>query len=287
MFDPQAHLMQLPRRALDRRTGAYRTVYEDDLEVKWRLVWFRDKYPNGTIVTEVLCIDLDRECRKTTEQKTKTARGYTRFRATVSTGEGGTATGTGTETAVIFPDFVEKAEPRAVGRALAVPGIGTQFVGEELSEGAHLCDALVLASTSADHQPGPGVAKIRPAPADGERQTAKLKDDSAALRETLIAAIGRALLFTTPDGQGRWKPGAKAHCARVFGTITWREVKAFPLERLRTGYVELRKLLDGVGASRVPAPVMPEAATAPAVATHHAPAAVTPAQEALKQEALG
>jgi hypothetical protein len=31
MFDPQAHLMQLPRRALDRRTGEYRTIYEDYL----------------------------------------------------------------------------------------------------------------------------------------------------------------------------------------------------------------------------------------------------------------
>jgi hypothetical protein len=59
----------------------------------------------------------------------------------VSDGNGGTATGTGTETRQRFEDFVEKAETRAIGRALAALGIGTQFVGEELSEGDHIADA--------------------------------------------------------------------------------------------------------------------------------------------------
>jgi hypothetical protein len=115
--------------------------------VKWRLVWFREKYPHGRILTEEMCVDLDQ--------------GYARFRATVEDGEGGKATGTGTELRKSFEDYVEKAETRSIGRALAALGIGTQFVGEELSEGGHVSDAPVA---------GPevtGTPHTRPVEADG------------------------------------------------------------------------------------------------------------------------
>ena len=128
-FDPKAHLIQLPRRVKDPLTGNFTTRQDDYLEVKWRLVWFREKYPHGSIITDEMCIDL--------------TQGYARFRATVEDGEGGKATGTGTETRKSFEDFVEKAETRSIGRALAALGIGTQFVGEELSEGDHVADAPV------------------------------------------------------------------------------------------------------------------------------------------------
>jgi hypothetical protein len=65
------------------------------------------------------------------------------FQATVDDGEGGKASAFGTETRKSFEDFVEKASTRAVGRALALLGFGTQFVGEELSEGGHVADAPV------------------------------------------------------------------------------------------------------------------------------------------------
>jgi hypothetical protein len=132
MFDPQQHLIKLPRKVKDRQTGHYVTHYDEYLEVKWRLCWFRDRFPHGSIITEEICVDLDR--------------GYARYRTTVGDGEGGIATGTGTETAAGFADYVEKAETRSIGRALAALGIGTQFVGEELSEAAHVCDAPVQAS---------------------------------------------------------------------------------------------------------------------------------------------
>ena len=104
-------------------------MHDEHLEVKWRLVWFRAKYPHGVITTEELCVDLDR--------------GYARFRAAVEGGEGGKSTGTGTETRKSFEGFVEKAETRSIGRALAALGIGTQFGGEELSEGEHVADGPV------------------------------------------------------------------------------------------------------------------------------------------------
>jgi hypothetical protein len=130
MFDPKPHLIQLPRRVKDRITGQYTTVYDDYLEVKWRLVWFREKCPHGVIETTEICVDLER--------------GYARFRAVVSDGAGGHATGYGTETAAGFADYVERAETRALGRALAALGIGTQFVGQDLTEGAHVADAPVV-----------------------------------------------------------------------------------------------------------------------------------------------
>jgi hypothetical protein len=129
MFDPQDHLIQLPRRVKDPKTGHYSTVYDTYLEVKWRLVWFRERYPHGVITTEEVCVDLDR--------------GYARYRCVVEDGQGGKATGYGTEIAADFADFCERAETRALGRALAALGIGTQFVGLDLTEGDHVADAPV------------------------------------------------------------------------------------------------------------------------------------------------
>jgi hypothetical protein len=59
----------------DRATGHYTTVYDDYLEVKWRLVMFRERYPHGVITTEEVCVDLDRA--------------YARYRAVVETGARG------------------------------------------------------------------------------------------------------------------------------------------------------------------------------------------------------
>jgi hypothetical protein len=36
MFDPQPHLIKLPRKVKDKATGTWATVYDDYLEVKWR-----------------------------------------------------------------------------------------------------------------------------------------------------------------------------------------------------------------------------------------------------------
>jgi hypothetical protein len=129
MFDPTAHLMKIARKVKNPATGQWETRQDDYLEVKWRLVWFRDRYPHGQVETEEICVDLDR--------------GYARYKARVTDGEGGSATGHGTETKADFADYCERAETRALGRALAAIGIGTQFVGQELSEGEHIADAGV------------------------------------------------------------------------------------------------------------------------------------------------
>jgi hypothetical protein len=142
MFDPQAKLIQLPRRVKDRTTGQYVTMYDEYLEVKWRVLMFRETYPHGRILTEEICVDLDR--------------GYARYKATVEDREGGHATGYGTETQADFADFCERAETRAVGRALALAGFGTQFVGQDLTEGEHVADAPVTPPQSPTSAPTNG-----------------------------------------------------------------------------------------------------------------------------------
>ena len=142
-FNPEEHLTQLKS-----KQGS-----QDYLEVKWRMVWFRDRYPNGTIETEEVEVDLDRVVeaeafvwnaeKRRSEKVLKQAKGYARFRCVVTNGDGGKSTGTKSESAVNFPDFIEKAETGAIGRALAGLGFGTQFTGDELAEGHRIVDSPV------------------------------------------------------------------------------------------------------------------------------------------------
>jgi hypothetical protein len=113
-FNAREHLTQLKNK--------------DYLEVKWRLVWFRDQHPHGKIHTELLNLDMER--------------GLALFKATIDDGEGGEGCGHGSETVKDFNDFIEKAETKAIGRALAALGYGTQFA-PELDEGERIVDAPV------------------------------------------------------------------------------------------------------------------------------------------------
>ncbi len=83
----------------------------DYLEVKWRLLWLRTEHPDAAIETELI----------------KHEGEMALFRAKVLLLEGGEATGWGSETADDFGDYIEKAETKALGRALAALGYGTQF----------------------------------------------------------------------------------------------------------------------------------------------------------------
>lgn len=126
-FNPSEHLIQLKS-----KEGS-----KDYLPVQWRLVWFREQCPQGTIETEEVMVDLDREVeeevyvwnneKRRSEKVIKHAKGYARFRAIATDGKGGRATGTKSENGASFPDFIEKAETGSIGRALAALGYGTQF----------------------------------------------------------------------------------------------------------------------------------------------------------------
>lgn len=105
---------------LDMRGKAY-------LEVKFRLVWFREEHPDWSIQTELVKMESD----------------WALVKATISTPQGQImSTSHKAESAKGFPDFLEKAETGSIGRALALIGYGTQFT-EDLDEGQRIVDSPV------------------------------------------------------------------------------------------------------------------------------------------------
>ncbi len=86
--------------------------------------------------------------KRRSEKVVKQAKGYARFKAIVTDGNGGRATGTKSENAANFPDYIEKAETGAIGRALAALGYGTQFA-PEFNEEHRIVDSPV------ERQPAP------------------------------------------------------------------------------------------------------------------------------------
>jgi hypothetical protein len=120
-FDPRPYLRRI-------RTRGQESEY---LDVKWRLAWLRTEHPDARITTDHVMID---------DQGAV-------FRATVQVPGGGSATGYGSETRGDFVDYIEKAETKAIGRALAALGYGTQFALdfdlEEEPEGRPWADSPV------------------------------------------------------------------------------------------------------------------------------------------------
>lgn len=129
-YNPADHMMQLGDK--------------EYLTADHRIQWFRMEYPEGTIETKEVVVDLDRVCEKEVwefnpqtrkkEKVLKQAKGYARFYCVAKTGKGGIGTGTKTETAVDFPDYVEKAEKGAVARALAALKYSTVNAQQQKAE---------------------------------------------------------------------------------------------------------------------------------------------------------
>jgi hypothetical protein len=140
-FDPSPYIRQLRGRG-----GG-----SEYLDVKWRLLWLRKEHPDASIFTELVQYDPQMAI----------------FKATVTLPTGGMATGYGSDTASDFPDFIEKAETKAIGRALNALGYGAQF-GD-----APRPDELPQARESAEPtRPSPR-AEVRPQPPETVERTAQ------------------------------------------------------------------------------------------------------------------
>ncbi len=101
-FDPTKYLKTVKVR------GGTQQTY---LPVTARLLWLRADHPDAQLITEALRLD----------EKSAV------FKATVTLPGGAVAVGHGSETASDFGDFIEKAETKAIGRALTALGYGTEF----------------------------------------------------------------------------------------------------------------------------------------------------------------
>lgn len=103
------------------------------LEVKYRLVWFREDHPDWSIETDLVNVtDVSAYAKATVrDEKGRVIATSHKF-----------------ESVQGFPDFIEKAETGAIGRALALIGYGTQFCADELDEGSRIVDSPVQARSS-------------------------------------------------------------------------------------------------------------------------------------------
>lgn len=209
---------------------------KDYLEVKWRLVWFRDEHPNGSVATELL----EHEQGK-----------YAVMKATVSywldvDGKRqyvASASGHGTEERSDFGDYLEKAETKALGRALAALGYGTQFC-DDLdfgSTGQRVVDSPVQrpaahpATSSADPAPA---QPARPNQGNGTFRAASEKQikyiESLAGQRQLDFGSGELLIWasenvthgTRQDGStypvtvpGRYEEWSSGVAAAVISTL--------------------------------------------------------------------
>ena len=117
----------------------------DYLDVKWRLLWLRKEHPDAEIVTELVQHDPQMAI----------------FKATVTVPTGGKATGYGSETASDFPDFIEKAETKAIGRALNALGYGAQFGDFQRPDDPALTQAVAASQEDLAAPPGRPVALPR------------------------------------------------------------------------------------------------------------------------------
>ena len=207
-FNPEKHLIELQGKAY--------------LEVKWRVVWFRQECPNGVIKTEEVLIDLDREVeaeiptgnwipnpnrpgKKMPEKIVRRDKGYARFRAIIDDGKGGHAEATKTESAASFPDYAEKAETGAIGRALALLGYGTAFTGDEFNEEHRIVDAPVERANGFQYASNANgkAAAASATNANGQQSDEKLA--SAPATEQQLASLRKLcqhLGKPEPEGQG-------------------------------------------------------------------------------------
>ena len=89
----------------------------DYLEVKWRIAWMRSEQPDAILETDLFSHEEGRAI----------------MRARVTFPNGASATGWGSETEGASEAYIEKAETKAIGRALTALGFGTP-VGAESAQ---------------------------------------------------------------------------------------------------------------------------------------------------------
>lgn len=131
--------MSTPRKSFKTEKGTELPLLnlkgKEYLTVQQRLVWFKERYPEGKGLIKTQMI----------EHQGTGPEEYFIFRAEIfvesERGPMLVSTGHKRECVKDFSDAMEKSETGAVGRALALLGIGTQFASDDLDEGSRIVDA--------------------------------------------------------------------------------------------------------------------------------------------------
>lgn len=161
------------------------------LEVKYRLVWFREDHPDWSIETELMSVT------------DVSAYG----RATIRDEKGRIiATSHKFESVKGFPDFLEKAETGAIGRALALIGYGTQFCADELDEGKRIVDAP--AAPARPQAQARANSPLRPVEVAGSRLADFSKPlDEEASSEVVVATVTPTVEVSEEGPRRSGEPG--------------------------------------------------------------------------------
>jgi len=129
-FDPNKYMLKLPKTKkvkLDNGQVKFVQVETDYLPVAPRIAWFRKEHPDWGIITETVML----------------AEKAVVMKANIQNPDGRViATAQKKETEIGFPDYIEKAETGAIGRALAMCGYGT-LQAPEFDEGERLTDSPI------------------------------------------------------------------------------------------------------------------------------------------------
>lgn len=207
-FNPNDHLISLKGKSY--------------LEVKYRLVWFREENPDWGITTEIVKLDMEAK--------------YAIVKATITDQHGRIiAQGTKMEDIKGFGDWLEKAETGAIGRALGICGYGTQFAPE--------FDEIV-----------PGVENPRIVDAPIETPKVKVTGQATVAKRTMRE--GGALLKT--EIIRLWGEMDKDDNARIYQMLSGREdyeieavyAAAATLAECKT-FEEANELINGLVEGRI------------------------------------
>ena len=130
IFDPMKYMLKLPKtKKIKMSNGQVRweQTETDYLPVAARIAWFRREHPDWGIITKIVQL----------------ANKAVVMKAIIKDASGRIiATARKKETEIGFPDYIEKAETGAVGRALAMCVYGT-LQAPEFDEQERLADAPV------------------------------------------------------------------------------------------------------------------------------------------------
>jgi hypothetical protein len=129
-FDPNKYMLKLQKTKkvqLSNGQVKYEQIEADYLPVAARIAWFRRDHPDWSIITET-----EQLANKGVVMKATIRNADKRIIATARK----------KETEIGFPDYIEKAETGAVGRALAMCGYGT-LQAPEFDEGERIADSPI------------------------------------------------------------------------------------------------------------------------------------------------
>jgi hypothetical protein len=184
---------------------------KDYLEVKWRLLWVRTEHPDALITTHLAKHEPDGPAGPA----------LALFRAEVTLPGGGQASGWGSETSSDFADYIEKAETKALGRALAALGYGTQFCedfdfsGEGVAVGAapHVVDAPV-------RRPRTGGGQVRRKDPPGRQDPSNgAPARPAGGQPQATAAQVRAIYSIAGESPALGEKGVDGRCQAAYGCL--------------------------------------------------------------------